>query len=177
MKSSKHHEPRPLSAATEPAELAPGALAAGAAPSLPANVSGEAPSLPAVVARAFPRLRLAHRVRVLRRLLMPVGPLALTVLGGGVFAKHAAQARWPRMSVTLEDAARVTSSQVFELVRYVEQSNPQALQQVLLVLSRDATTMAAVGASVAALVMQHLSGRGYAGPREAAATGSGAGKR
>ena len=148
MKSSKHHEPRPPFAANEPAEVAPGALAAS-----------DAPSLPAVVASAFTRLRLAHRVRVLRRLLMPVGPLALTVVGGGVFAKYAAQARWPRMSVTLEDAARVTSSQVFELVRYVEQSNPQALQQVLLVLSRDATTMAAVGASVAALVMQHLSGR------------------
>ena len=78
---------------------------------------------------------------------MPVGPMALTVLGGGVFAKYAAQARWPRMSVSLEDAARVTSSQVYELVRYVEQSNPHVLQQVMVVLSRDATTMAAVGAS------------------------------
>ena len=154
MKFSKQHEPRPPSAAIEPAELAPGTLAAS-----------EAPSLPAIVASAFTRLRLAHRVRVLRRLLMPVGPLALTVLGGGVFAKYAAQARWPRMAVTLEDAARVTSNQVFELVRYVEQSNPQALQQVLLVLSRDATTMAAVGASVAALVMQHLSSRQADGSR------------
>ena len=119
----------------------------------------EAPSMPAVVAGAFTKLRLVHRVRVLRRLLMPVGPMALTVLGGGVFAKYAAQARWPRMSVSLEDAARVTSSQVYELVRYVEQSNPHVLQQVMVVLSRDATTMAAVGASVTALVMQHLSAR------------------
>ena len=155
MKFSKHHKSRQHSAPTPPGEIATGTLAGSEVPSMPA----EAPSLPAVVASAFTRLRLAHRVRVLRRLLMPVGPLALTVLGGGVFAKYAAQARWPRMSVTLEDAARVTSSQVFELVRYVEQSNHQALQQVLLVLSRDATTMAAIGASVAALVMQHLSSR------------------
>lgn len=116
-------------------------------------------SLPDVIASAFTRLRLAQRVRVLRRLLMPIGPMALAVLGGGVFAKYAAQARWPRMSVSLEDAARVTSSQVYELVRYIEQSNPHALQQVLVALTRDGTTMAALGASVAAIVMRHLSTR------------------
>ena len=115
----------------------------------------EANSLPAVIASAFTRLRLAQRVRVLRRLLMPVGPMALAVLGGGAFAKFAAQARWPRMSVSLEDAARVTSVQVYDLVRYVEQSSPQALQQVLAALARDGTTMAALGASVAAIVIQH----------------------
>ena len=73
----------------------------------------ETPSAPPR-GECIPQTRLAHRVRVLRRLLMPVGPMALTVLGGGVFAKYAAQARWPRMSVSLEDAARVTSNQVFE---------------------------------------------------------------
>lgn len=158
MNLSKQHKLQQRSTATEPRDATTVAIPSEAR-SRPAPAPTDAPSLPAVVASAFTRLRLAHRVRVLRRLLMPVGPLALTVLGGGVFAKYAAQARWPRMSVTLEDAARVTSSQVFELVRYVEQSNPQALQQVLLVLSRDATTMAAVGASVAALVMQRLSSR------------------
>jgi hypothetical protein len=119
----------------------------------------DAQSLPAVIASAFTRLRLAKRVSVLRRLLMPIGPMALAVLGGGVFAKYAAQARWPRMSVSLDDAARVTSSQVYELVRYVEQSNPHALQQVLVALTRDGTTMTALGASVAAIVMQHLATR------------------
>ena len=127
----------------------------------------ESQSLPAVVASAFTKLGLALRARVLRRLLMPIGPMALTVLGGGVFAKYAAQARWPRMSVSLEDAARVTSSQVFELVRYLEQSNPHVLQQVMVVLSRDATTMAAVGASVAAIVMQRLAGRNAANAQPA----------
>jgi len=127
----------------------------------------DAQSLPAVIASAFTRLRLAQRVRVLRRLLMPIGPMALAVLGGGVFAKYAAQARWPRMSVSLEDAARVTSSQVYELVRYVEQSNPHALQQVLVALTRDGTTMTALGASVAAIVMQHLATRQASRPVKA----------
>jgi hypothetical protein len=144
MKFSKHRKPRPPAAESPP---------------LPAPANAEAASLPAIVASAFTRLRLAHRVRVLRRLLMSVGPMALTVLGGGVFAKYALQARWPRMSISLEDAARVTSSQVYELVRYVEQSNPQVLQQVVTVLARDATTMTALGASVAAIVMQRMAQR------------------
>ena len=45
-----------------------------------------APSLPTLVANIFTKLRLAQRVRVLRRLLLPVGPMALAVLGGGAGA-------------------------------------------------------------------------------------------
>ncbi len=119
----------------------------------------EVASLPIIVAGIFTRLGLAQRVRVLRRLLMPVGPLALAVLGGGVFVKFVAQAHWPRMSISLADAARVTSSQVFELVRYAEQSNRNALDQVIVVLSRDARTVAALGSSVSAVLLRHLSNR------------------
>ena len=142
MKPSKRRASRPVPAVTQP----------------PQPSAATAPSLPALVASAFTRLRLPHRVRVLRRLLMPVGPMALAVLGGGVFAKYVAQARWSQISVTLEDAASVTFNQVFELVRYVEQSDPQVLLQVVDILS-DTTTMAAVGASITALVFQHLSRR------------------
>jgi hypothetical protein len=148
MKVSKHHTLRPVSAATLSPQVSAGALAVG-----------ETPSLPAAVASVVTRLRLAHRVRVLRRLLMPIGPMALTVVAGGVFAKYAAQARWPQMSVSLEDAASVTWNQVFELVRYVEQANPDVLQQVIVSLAQDPTTVAAVGASVAAIVFQRLSHR------------------
>jgi hypothetical protein len=124
--------------------------------------SDEAQSLPVVIANAFTRLRLRLRARVLRRLLLPVGPMALAVLGGGVFSKYAAHARWPRIYVSFDDAARITSAQVYELVRYVQQSNPVVLQQVLAVLARDATTMAALGASVAAIVLQQQANRGSA---------------
>jgi hypothetical protein len=148
MKMSKHRRLREGPLAAQRTQVVQGALPGHAAPSLPTLVAG-----------IFTKLRLAQRVRVLRRLLLPVGPMALAVLGGGAFAKFVGQARWPRMSISLEDAARVTSSQMFELVRYVEQSHPQALQQVMVVLSRDAATVAAVGASVAVLVMRHLSNR------------------
>ena len=116
-------------------------------------------SLPAVVATAFGRLRISQRVRVLRRLLLPVGPMALLVLGGGVFAKYVGQARWSRISVSIEDAAMISASQVYELVRYVEQSNPVVLQDVLLDLARDSNTMATLGASVAAIVMTQIAKR------------------
>jgi hypothetical protein len=119
----------------------------------------EMQTLPAVVAGAFTRLHIRQRVRMLRRLLLPVGPMALAVLGGGVFAKYAAQARWPRMSISFDDAARVTSAQVYELVRYAQQSNPVVLHQALAVLERDATTMAALGASIAAILIQHRANR------------------
>ena len=147
MKFPKHHKLRPLSPLSPVTQLRQLPCAA------PVDAAS---SLPVVVASAFPRLHLTHRARVLRRLLMPVGPMALVVLGGGVFAKYAAQARWARMSVSLEDAARVSSNQILELVHYVEQSNPRVLYDVLVLVARDPSMTTAVGASVAALMLQHL---------------------
>jgi len=143
MKVTKHMRSRPDPvAATPPPTFADG---------VPAT---DTSSLAAIVASTVPQTSLVLRARVLRRLLMPIGPLALAALAGGAFAKYVGYARWSRFSVSLDDAARITSSQILELVRYVEQSNPRVLEQVMVVLSRDATTMAALGASVAALVMQ-----------------------
>ena len=117
------------------------------------------PPVPAIVAGAFDRLNIRQRARMLGRLLASVGPLALAVVGGGAFAKYVAQARWSEIPVSLEDAARATSEQVYELVRYVQQSNPQLLNQLLNLLARDTVTIAALGASVAALTIHHLAKR------------------
>lgn len=124
------------------------------------NGVADAASLPAVIASEFTKLRHAKRARVLQRLLLPVGPMAMAVLAGGAFAKFAAQARLPEISISIDDAARVTWNQVFELGRYIEQSNPHVLHQVMTALSRDATAVAAVGASVTALVVRHFARRG-----------------
>jgi hypothetical protein len=130
------------------------------------DVSTESvPSLAAIVAEAVPQTRPSLRARALRRLLMPVGPMALAVLAGGVFAKYVESARWSRIAVSLEDAARVSSAQIVELVRYVEQSDPTVLEQVMVVLSRDATTMAAFSVSVAALALQLRARRNAASGR------------
>jgi len=105
------------------------------------------------------------RARLLGRLLGSVGPLALAVVGGGACAKYLRHARWPEIPVSFEDAARATSSQVYELVRYVEQSNPQLLDGLLTALSRDGVTITAMGTAIAALAVRRLSER--KGPADA----------
>ena len=93
-------------------------------------------SLSAIVAGGFGKFGIALRARLLGRLLASVGPLALKVVGGGVFAKYVRLARSPEIPVSFEDAARTTSGQVSELVRYVEQSNPKLIDKLLTALLR-----------------------------------------
>jgi glycerol-3-phosphate dehydrogenase len=115
--------------------------------------------LPAIVARAFAAASVGLRARVLSRLLPSVGPLALMVLGGGAFAKYVHQARWSALTVSFSDAARVTSTQIHELATYVQQSNPEVARQILSVLSRDVSTMTALGATLGAIMLSYLSGK------------------
>jgi hypothetical protein len=119
----------------------------------------ELASVPAIIASAFGKLDLERRARLLGRLLGSVGPLALAVVGGGAFAKYLRNARWPEIPISLEDAAHATSSQVHELVRYVEQSNPHLVDALLSALLQDGMTMTVLGASVAAITIKRLSGR------------------
>jgi hypothetical protein len=123
---------------------------------VPARGANQTPSLATIVAVTFNRLNLRMRARMLGRLLASVGPLALTVIGGGAFAKYVTHARLQEIPVSIEDAARATSSQIYEIVRYVEQSDPQLYSQLLNVLARDSTTIAALGASIAALTLNRL---------------------
>lgn len=131
------------------------------------------PTLPVIVAASFDRLAIRQRARMLGRLLASVGPLALAVLGGGAFAKYATHARWPEIPVSLEDAARATSGQIQEIVRYIEQSNPQLFNHLLQLLARDSATIAALGASIAALTVHQLAARrevGWKSPATASAS-------
>ena len=95
------------------------------------------------IGAAFARLHVRERVRVLRRLLLPAGPMALLVLAGGAFAKHARYARSPRMALRREDVARVTPDQIVELARYVQQANPLALRQVVRIIARASSRLTA----------------------------------
>ena len=116
-------------------------------------------SAPAIMASVFGKLNVERRARLLGRLLGSVGPLALAVVGGGVFAKYLRNARSPEVPISFEDAARATSTQVHDLVRYVEQSNPHLVDRLLAALLRDGMTMTALGASLVAVAIKHLSRR------------------
>ena len=130
-----------------------------AAPAADAAISAEElESVPTIIASAFGKLNLERRARLLGRLLGSVGPLALAVVGGGAFAKYLGNARWSEVPISFEDAARATSNQVYDLVRYVQQSNPHLVDRLLSALSQDGMTMTALGASIAAITIKHLSG-------------------
>jgi hypothetical protein len=85
-------------------------------------------SLSAIAVTRFGKFDIGQRARFLGRLLASVGPLALKVVSGGVFAKYVRHARSAEIPVSFEDAARATSSQVRDLVNYVEQSNPSFVE-------------------------------------------------
>ena len=123
------------------------------------DIISDESSVPAIVASAFSVADPPVRARVLTRLLKAVGPMALAVLGGGAFASYVQQARWSGLSVSLADAARTSSHQVYELALYVQQSNPEVARQILAVLSRDVATMTAMGATVGAMMLTFMSGR------------------
>ena len=88
-------------------------------------------SLAAQLADAFAQSNLRARARVLARLIASVGSLALAVVGGGAFAKYIMAARHGRVSVSIEDAARTTRMQVYELARYVQQSDPRLFESLV----------------------------------------------
>ena len=110
--------------------------------------AGEKVSLSAIVARSFAKFDVALRARLLGRLLASVGPLALKVVGGGVFAKYVRHARSPEIPVSYEDAARATSSQVRDLVQYVEQSNPNVVEELSTALSLKDGAITSPGTSI-----------------------------
>jgi len=89
-----------------------------------------APQIAARVADALVRASGAFRARMLARLLRSVGLLALAVIANGAFAKYVLRAT-TEVTVSIEDAARASWDQIYELVRYVQQSHPRRLQQVL----------------------------------------------
>ena len=109
----------------------------GCGVALPSVATKETLYLSKIVASTFGKFDIAQRARLLARLLASVGPLALKVVSGGVFAKYVRQARSPEITVSLEDAARATPNQVRDLVRYVEQSDPSEMEKLLSALSQE----------------------------------------
>ena len=70
------------------------------------------------------------RARLLECLLKPVRPLGLVAVAAGAFGCFLHRESWGRLSVSIEEAVRYSADQVFELARYIEQFQPEALQQV-----------------------------------------------
>jgi hypothetical protein len=69
------------------------------------------------------------RRKLLECLPRPVGSLALAAVASGAFSAFLLR------RVTLEDVARITADQTAELARFVDQCNPDVLQQILSMLA------------------------------------------
>jgi len=86
-------------------------------------------ALPELIADAYRRAAAPARRRLLERLLRPVGSLALAAIASGAFGTFLLR------RVTLDDVARITAEQLVELARFVDQVNPDVLQQILTMLA------------------------------------------
>lgn len=109
---------------------------------------------PRLVARLYAGADQTVRARMLTCLLRPLGPLGLVAIASGAFASFLARAAPPGATVALEDAARFTREQVFELARFAEQVNPDVLQQLAGSFNDSPLGLAGFSAAVLALLVR-----------------------
>ena len=100
------------------------------------------------------------RVRMLACLLRPLGSLGLAAVASGAFASLLQRWNVRDPVIALDDLERYSRDQIGELVRFVEQVSPEALQQLGNLVADNPMGAAAVGASVAMLLLRALRGRG-----------------
>lgn len=129
------------------------------------SASTTAPSLASIVASGVANAAPTLRAQLLQQLLKPIGPLALSVVAGGAFAKYLRFARRFAAPVSPDDAVGFTSAQLGELARYVEQSDPAVLEQLVVALSNDPAILSLLGVSLAAAASSLIARRRRSGRR------------
>ena len=78
-----------------------------------------------LVARLYAGMNTFHRSRMLVQLLRPLGPLARVAVASGAFAGVLGRGMGLSAASALDDLARFSSDQVFELARFVDQVSPE----------------------------------------------------
>ena len=69
----------------------------------------------------------AQRALLLECLIGVLRPLGLVAVASGAFGNFLSRFPWQHLSVSAEEALRYSADQVYELARFVEQVEPQAL--------------------------------------------------
>jgi hypothetical protein len=100
------------------------------------------------------------RAEMLACLLRPLGSLGLVAVASGAFASLLQRGSRPGAGLALDDLGHYSKDQIMELVHFVEQVSPEALQQLGNVIADSPMGAAAVGASLAMLLLRALHGRG-----------------
>jgi hypothetical protein len=136
----------------------PDLTASGATPGLAPRGSGTiGRHRPRLVARLFVAADMPLRARLLAILMKPMGALCIAGVAAGAFTwvlrRGGAVAD---ASLDLEQVGRVSSEQVLELARFVEQVNPQALLDFAALVEASHLGLATFSASALLLLYRAL---------------------
>ena len=107
---------------------------------------------PRLVARLFAAAGNPLRVRLLRCLMRPLGTLGAAGVAAGAFVAFADR-RGVEESIDADAVAQVSSQQIYELAHFVEQVDPQALQQFASLASSSSLAMATTFSAAALLLL------------------------
>jgi hypothetical protein len=92
------------------------------------------------------------RAKLLMCLLRPLGTLGLVAVASGAFGRFLHRDRAVPDASAVESAAHYSGDQVLELARFVQEVNPEALEQLAGLLADNAMGLAALSASALVLV-------------------------
>ena len=84
-----------------------------------------------LIERLYGSANLALRTRFVACLIRPLSPLGLAAIGAGAFTILLSRRGAGGISVAVADVAQFSKEQIAELVRFVEQVSPEALQSVV----------------------------------------------
>ena len=108
-----------------------------------------------LVARLFNAAGNPLRARLLRCLMRPLGLLGVAGVASGAFVAFIDR-RGGELRIDPDAAAQVSSQQMLELARFVEQVDPQALQQFATLAANSPLALATFSASVLLLLSRRL---------------------
>jgi hypothetical protein len=118
------------------------------------------PQVARLVSRVYAVASAPLRARVLACLVRPLGSLGLMAVASGAFARLLRPGGPYDAGLSLDDLGRYSNGQIIELVRFVEQVSPDAIQQVTSLLTDSALGSAAFSAAAALLLIRAVRGRG-----------------
>lgn len=116
--------------------------------------------IPELVADVYRSATAPLRAKLLECLLQPIGPLGLVAIAAGAFGEFLQRESYGRLSVSPEDATRISADQMLELARYVEQCNPETFQRIATLLAGNPVALAGLGGSMLLVALQAWCRRG-----------------
>jgi len=109
---------------------------------------------PRLISRVYGAANQPLRAKLIACLVRPLGPLGLVAVAAGAFAGLLRRSNSGGITLVIDDVARYSNEQVYELARFVEQVSPEALQQVAALVSDNPVGFAAFSASAAVLLVR-----------------------